>query len=123
MVYAKRKDLGTPIDGAIEKSPHRALLEALRAMIEAAAPEAVSQIKWGMPNFSIDGKMMCALGAHKHHVNLILAGPPKIFVDPDHLLEGEATTGRHMKLRSIGDLPRAQIKKWLAAAAKHARKP
>jgi hypothetical protein len=120
MATKKRADLGKPIDGFIAKRPpeQRAILAALRKMIEDAAPQAESSIKWGMPFFTIDGKMMCALGAHKSHVNLILVGPPGGFPDAAGRLEGKGKGGRHLKLRSLDELPKESVRKWLRIAAK-----
>jgi hypothetical protein len=121
-----RADFGAPVDGYIAKlkSPIKEIVVALRALVEEAAPDAVGMLKWGMPNYSIDGAMMCALTAHKQHVNLVLAGPPGSFDDPDGLLEGEGKTGRHLKLTAIDDLIRGRlaVKKWLKTAATIARK-
>lgn len=121
--YAARADLGSPIDGFFGKQPPelRAVLETLRGMVEKVAPDATSSIKWGMPFYSIGKGMMCALGAHKAHVNLILSGPPETFVDPDGLLEGDGKTGKHLKLRTVADIPKAKVEGWLRAAAKLAR--
>jgi hypothetical protein len=121
---AARADLGAPIDGFFAKQPAplRPVLEELRKMVEEAAPEAESSIKWGMPFFTLGGEMMCALGGHKSHVNLILSGPPDAFDDPEGRLEGAAKTGRHLKLRSLADLPRPAVRRWLRTAAEIARK-
>lgn len=120
---APRADLGAPIDGFFEKQPPalRAILDTLRALVRDAAPDAESAIKWGMPFFSIGGAMMCALGAHKAHVNLILWGPPDAFDDPDGRLAGDGKTGRHLKLTKLDELPRASVRTWLRAAAALAR--
>jgi hypothetical protein len=117
---APRADFGKPIDGFFAKQPPqlRSILVTLRKMIEATAPQAESSIKWGMPFFTIDGKMMCALGAHKSHVNLILVGPPGGFPDPAGRLEGKGKSGRHLKLRSLDELPKESVRKWLRIAAK-----
>ena len=114
-----RKDLGAPVDGFFAKQPPhlKPITDALRRLVEEAAPKATSSIKWGMPFYELDGEMMCAIGAHKKHVNLILPGA---YDDPDGLLEGEGKTGKHLKLTSAEDMPRAQIKKWLKVAAKRA---
>jgi hypothetical protein len=122
--WAQRGDLGAPVDGFFAKQPPglRAVLDELRTLIEAAAPHAVAAIKWGMPVFTLDGTMMCALGGHKTHVNLILSGPPSAFDDPDGHLEGAATTGRHMKLRSVEEIPQADVRRWLRTASEIARK-
>src|ERR1700742_1495124 len=46
--FGARADLGAPVDGFFAKQPPQLapLLEALRAMIDEAAPEATSTIKW-----------------------------------------------------------------------------
>jgi hypothetical protein len=102
MKFGRRADLGAPVDGffARQPPPLRAILEQLRQLVEAAAPEATSSIKWGMPFYVVGDQTLCALAGFKEHVNLILPGPPGTFPDPDGLLEGDGKTGRHLKLRS-----------------------
>jgi hypothetical protein len=124
MKYGPRKDLGAPIDAFFAKQPPhiRPIVEELRKMVEESAPDAISAIKWGMPFFSLGENMMCAIAAHKSHVNLILSGPPGTYADPKGLLEGDGKTGRHLKLRAVDELPRAEVRGWLRAAVAHARK-
>ena len=121
--WGRRVDLGAPIEGFFARQPPalRAILEALREEVERAAPEAVGAIKWGMPFYTLNGEMMCALGAHKSHVNLILAGPPGTFADPEGRLEGEGKTGKRLKLRTLAELPRSAVRAWLRTAAATAR--
>ena len=121
---APRADLGAPIDGFFAKQPPhlRPILDALRGLVQQVAPDAESSLKWGMPFFTVGGGMMCAIGAHKAHVNLILSGPPGTFADPEGRLVGEGKTGRHLKLTTLADLPRAAVKGWLKTAAALARK-
>lgn len=122
---AKRADYGAPIDAFFAKQPEKflPLLNELRALVERAAPGVESSLKWGMPFFSLNGNMLCGIGAHKAHVNLIFSGPPGTFADPDGLLEGDGETGRRLKITGteVDDLPRAAIKGWLATAVKRAR--
>jgi hypothetical protein len=122
--YAKRADLGAPIEGFFAKQPAqlRVILETLRDMADEAAPDAEKSLKWGMPVYTVGGAMMCALGGHKSHVNLVLAGAPGSFDDPKRLLVGSGKTGRHLKLRTIDELPRDAVRGWLRAAADHARR-
>jgi hypothetical protein len=75
-----------------------------------------------MPFYTVGGNMMCALAGFKAHVNLILAGPPGTFADPEGRLEGDGETGKHLKLRALDELPRAAVKGWLKAAAARARR-
>lgn len=119
-----RKDLGAPIEGFFAKqSPAmKPIALALRSLIEAAAPKATSSLKWGMPFYELDGEMLCAIGGHKAHVNLILSGPPGTFTDPDGLLTGEGKTGRHLKLTRVEDIPTAKVKGWLREAIAHAKR-
>ncbi len=120
---APRADYGAPIDGFFAKQPRvmRGTLAALRALIEQAAPDATSSIKWGMPFYAIGDATVCALGAHKSHINPILSGPPETFVDPKGLPEGDGKTGRRLKLAAGDTIPTAEVKAWLKAAAKRAR--
>lgn len=122
-MYAKRADLGAPVAGFFSKQPPplRPILDELRAMVGEAAPEATSQIKWGMPFYSIGEEMICALAGFKAHINLILPGPPGTYPDPDGRLDGDGKTGKHLKLRALDDLPRAAVREWLRLAADRAR--
>lgn len=116
---APRADFGKPVDGFFAKqSPAiRAILDELRALVEGVAPKAEASLKWGQPFYSLEGQMFCALGAHKAHVNLIMAGPPETFDDPKGLLEGEGKTGRRLVVKSADAIPAADVKKWLKAGA------
>jgi hypothetical protein len=120
---AQRADFGAPIDGFFAKQPPelRAILQALRELVERAAPDATASLKWGMPVYTIGRTMMCALGGHKKHVNLVLAGPPGAFVDPGGKLTGGGKTGRHLTLRHIDELPHAAVRGWLRTATYFAR--
>jgi hypothetical protein len=121
--FGPRADLGAPVEGFFAKQPPhlRPVIDELRKLVEEAAPDAASSIKWGMPFYSIGNGMMCAIGAHKAHVNLILSGPPGTYGDPKGLLEGDGKTGKHLKLRSLDELPRALVRGWLRTAAARAR--
>lgn len=123
--FGQRADLGAPVDGFFAKQPPHlaAILNQLRSMVQQAAPDATSALKWGMPFYLVGGNTMCALAGFKAHVNLILPGPPGTYADPDGLLEGDGKTGRHLKIRALDDLPRAAVRGWLTTAAGQARKP
>ena len=121
---APRADFGAPIDRFFQKQPPRlrAILEELRRLVEEAAPDARSSIKWGMPFYTVNGTMMCALGGHKAHVNLVLAGPPSTFADAEGRLLGDGGTGRHLKVTTLAELPHESVRRWLRTAAGLARK-
>lgn len=115
-----RADLGAPVDSWFSKQPAalRPIGDALRALIDQTIPKATSSVKWGNAFYELDGGIVCAISAHKAHVNLILSGPPDIFADPKGRLTGEGKTGRHLKLTALDQLPKADVVKWLKAAAK-----
>jgi hypothetical protein len=119
----KRADFGAPAEAYFARHPPevRAVLEALRGLVEEAAPEATASLKWGIPWYVVGGEMMCALAGFKAHVNLILPGPPGTYADPGGLLEGEAKTGRHLRLRAGDEVPRDEVRGWLRTAAERAR--
>ena len=121
---APRADLGAPVEGFFAKQPAplRPILDRLRLLVGEAAPAATSSIKWGMPFYELDGEIVCALAGFKAHVNLILPGPPGTYADPKRLLEGEGKTGRHLKVRTLDELPDAAVRGWLRTAAARARK-
>jgi hypothetical protein len=121
---APRADYGAPVDGFFSRQPPhlRPILDELRKLIEEAAPDVQSSIKWGMPFFALDGATMCSTSAHKSHVNLILWGPPDAFSDPEGRLSGEGKTGRHLKLATLDELPREAVRGWLRIAAELARR-
>jgi len=122
-VAAKRADLGAPVAGFLAKQPEhlRVILDVLMALIAEVEPRAAGSLKWGMPFYEVEGHMMCGLGAHKAHVNLILAGPPKGFVDPDKRLLGAGKGSRHLRLTTLDEVPTESVRSWLAASAKYAR--
>ena len=121
---APRADLGAPIDTYFAKqSPEsRAILDSLRALIEASVPKklASASIKWGMPMWTVNNEMLCALRVTKKHVSLLMRGSPEIFDDPEGLLGGEAKEGRQLKVTSVTEIPKKQVAGWIKAAVKNA---
>ena len=55
-------------------------------------------------------------------MNLVLSGPSDRFADPEGRLAGAGKTGRHLKLKTLGDLPREAVRGWLRTAASLARR-
>jgi uncharacterized protein YdeI (YjbR/CyaY-like superfamily) len=60
------------IDAYIAKTKPFAvpILETVRAQVFAAVPEAMEEIKWGFPNFTYKGKILCHMAAFKAHATL-----------------------------------------------------
>jgi hypothetical protein len=119
----RRADYGASIQGFLERQPPfaRAILDELRALIVEVVPEADASLKWGMPFFSVEGKMFCGLTAHKAHVNLVLYGRHEAYSDPEGRLSGTGKAGYHLRIESLDNLPREEIRVWLSEAAELAR--
>lgn len=119
----QRPDFGAPIDKFLARQPPhlRAITEALRELLEETVPAATGSLKWGMPCYTVAGRMFCSIGGHKAHVNLVLMGPAEAFEDPEGRLEGASPRGRHLRLTSLDDLPRAAVRRWLRVAAGYAK--
>jgi hypothetical protein len=119
---APRKDHGAPIDAyfARQSPEQRALLETLRGLVEQAFPHAQTAIKWGVPFFLHNGKMVCALAAFKQHVVINIFAPPDTLVDPKGLLEGASQGARALKVRQAKDIDRASVLRWVKTALAHA---
>lgn len=117
--HGARADLGAPVDGYFARQPAatRALLEALRAQVLKAVPDAHEAIKWGMPFYEKDGSL-CSLAVFKSYVSLHIFAPPEALADPKGRLEGSGKSMRHLKVRTASDIDGASIQRWLKATAK-----
>jgi hypothetical protein len=108
------------IDAYVAKSAPfaRPILRKLRAAVRAACPEGEETVKWGMPFFVVDGKILCYMAAFKAHAGFgfwrglnraVLGASAK----PG---EGMGTLGR---IESLADLPSdARLRGWIRKAAK-----
>lgn len=91
------------IDAYIAKAAPFAqpILEKVRERVHAVAPEAEETLKWSMPSFTIDGKILIGMAAFKQHAALN-------FWRGQELRGAEASRdamGQFGKLRSLDDLP------------------
>jgi hypothetical protein len=89
------------IDAYIEKSAGFAqpILEHFRSLVHRADPLASETIKWGMPFFEHDGKVLAMMAAFKAHAGIgIFDGTP---------MSGGTGMGQFGKLTHVDDLPDA----------------
>lgn len=89
------------IDAFIAKAQPFAqpILTHLRAVIHRACPGTEEAIKWGMPAFIHDGRILAVLGAFKAHAALTLWRMGKAIGTE------ETGMGQFGKLTSLADLP------------------
>jgi uncharacterized protein YdhG (YjbR/CyaY superfamily) len=74
------KDQFKTVDEYIAKFPKdvRDVLEELRRVIRASAPEAEEAISYGMPAFKLHGRSLVYFAAWKNHVGFYPSGPSAI---------------------------------------------
>jgi uncharacterized protein YdeI (YjbR/CyaY-like superfamily) len=88
------------------------ILEHLRAQVHAAVPDVQEAIKWGFPNFLIEGRMLCHMAAFRAHCGFGFWRRDQI--ETGH--EGEAL-GQFGRIASLEELPEASELRALIAAA------
>ena len=98
---------------------------ALREIVLEEAPDAsesVYQVYTVAIWFGFSGKMkdmFCYITTHAGHINL---GFPRgaTLPDPNRVLEGEGKAMRHIKFRSMSDLERPFVRRYIQAAMEQA---
>jgi hypothetical protein len=80
------------------------LVQALRELIHAAAPELVEELKagWGNIVYKHNG-VVCAISPYSNHVNLNFYRGTSL-PDPARVLEGTGRSLRHVKVRPNDEL-------------------
>ena len=101
------------VDEYIANAPPfaRPVLEHLRAVVHAAAPEASETIKWRMPFFEYRGRPLCMMAAFKQHCSF------GFWQARANGAEDSDGMGQYGKLAAVADLP---PKRELVAAVKAA---
>jgi hypothetical protein len=108
---------------APQSPPVRDLAMRTCALIREVMPDSVEEVHPGRNNiiFGKGSKMkdwICYVSPFKNHINLgFLRGTE--LCDPKGLLEGTGMLLRHVKLRSVEDLGKPEVRELLAAAWAH----
>ena len=71
----------------------RTVLENLRGIIRAAAPEATEQISYGMPAFKTHGRFLVSYAAFKRHFSLFPASQAVIDAPGDEITPFHTSKG------------------------------
>lgn len=87
-------------EGWLEQTPaeQHAALRALRALIVAAAPAAIEELKWSRPCYRDARGPLCYLHSTRGYATLGFERGAQL-ADPEGLLEGTGVKMRHLKLR------------------------
>jgi hypothetical protein len=91
------------------------LVRELDALVRRAAPSLVASLKWGNLTYH-HARNVCALVAHRRHLNLQVWGGATI-PDPAGLLTGTGRSMRHVKLAAGQALNRRAVAALIRAAA------
>lgn len=92
----------------------RPILKRLRAHINAASPKLVEGIKWGMPAFLYEGKIVCGIAGFKGHCAFWFWGGKQIVG-----AKPAGAMGNFGRLTSVDDLPpAAAIKRFVKLSMK-----
>lgn len=104
------------IDAYIAKAQPFAqpILTAIRARVLAAAPDAEQGLKWGFPNFSYNGKILCNMAAFSRHATFGFWHGELVTGVMDGRGEAMGSLG---KITSFADLPEeVTFAGWIAKA-------
>ena len=89
---------GQTVDDYVSKVVpwQRTIIETLRAVVKAVAPQATESIKWGQPVYEHKGPFSY-IKAHATHVNFGFWRGAELD-DPKRMLQGEGERMRHVKI-------------------------
>jgi uncharacterized protein YdeI (YjbR/CyaY-like superfamily) len=97
----------------------RPILEHLRRVVHEAAPEVEETIKWSMPHFTCEGRLLAGMAAFKAHATFGLWRASAVLGETGSEREAMGQFGR---IASIDDLPPEQeLKAVIRRAAEHAK--
>jgi len=90
------------IDAYIAKAAPFAqpILTHIRERVHAVAPEAEETLKWSMPSFTVDGKILLSMAAFKAHATVGFWRGQDLGLEASHEAMGQLG-----KLTSVADLP------------------
>ena len=92
----------------------RAALEKLRQAIQAAAPEAVEKIGYGVPAFTYEGRPLVSFGAGKNHCAFYVQSPAVMEALDDDLRAYDTAKGT-IRFGADKPLPTTLVKKVVKA--------
>lgn len=78
-------------------------MNRLRELVREAAPHATLTIRWAQPVWEWNGPMIW-MKAYPEHVNIGFWRGAEM-EDPDKVLTGEGEKMRHVKVRSVDEIP------------------
>ncbi len=108
----------TTVDGYVEgirDQNLRTIVSKLRSISKKSIPRAIESIKWGHPNYSINGKNIASMSEQSKYVNLYFFSGAKL---SSKLLEGTGKGMRHIRINTPEDINERAISLLFKQAAK-----
>jgi uncharacterized protein YdeI (YjbR/CyaY-like superfamily) len=106
------KNISTAVNDYFERAQPfaRPVLDHLRNLVHVACSSVQEAIKWGMPAFLYQGKLLCSMAAHKHHCSFSFWKGAEL-PDPQGILRpvGETSMGQLGKITQVEMLPHEDI--------------
>ena len=91
-------------------------------LVRQAVPDAVEEIKWSRPFFSVNGTIVCHMAAFKTHCGFGFWSPEMTAMLQADGVDGSDGSGAVGKIRSMNDLPpKSDLLRYLKHAAERAR--
>jgi uncharacterized protein YdeI (YjbR/CyaY-like superfamily) len=109
------------IDAYIAKSAEfaRPVLRRLRALVHDACPEAEETMKWSMPSFLHNGKILCGMAAFRAHCTFGFWHQEMAKVLGEDGAGADEAMGSFGRITSLADLPSdAAMRRYIRKAAK-----
>jgi hypothetical protein len=114
------KNTDPRVDAYIGKSAPfaRPILTRLRAAVHEACPEAEETIKWGMPFFLTDGRILCFMAAFKAHAGFGFWRRGKTAVVGESPAKADEAMGQLGRIKGLDGLPPdSRLRRWIRKAA------
>lgn len=116
MAAERKMKKGETIDAFIARQPEplREIMTALRAIVRETAPDLEEKPKWSWPTF-VGRSNVAYIAPMNGYVNLGFFRGAEL-PDPVGIVEGTGKGLRHVKVRSLEDMPRAALEDLVRAA-------
>jgi len=99
-------------------SEFREVLYCIRELVYEVVPEVTEAIKWGMPTFGFQGKNISYLAGFKKHVSFGFYDGTMLN-DPQNILKGTGKYMRYIKIKSVQEIDKEQLKIWILEGFYH----
>lgn len=105
------KNTDARIDAYIAKSAPfaRPVLSHLRALLHEACPGVEETMKWSMPSFLHEGRILCGMAAFKEHCTFGFWHKGMVEVLGKDGAKGDSAMGSFGRITAIADLPKEKV--------------